>query len=141
MIVLVNIGKRKNLIMKIFAEESEIMEILLEILKQTKNFKSNRIKKILCHIFFDEYYGIFFDNELEDLYIINNGIFTEENTEGLDRYSKTYYVNILNTLVDLNITYEIFSNNKVLPEGDEKALSIYFAKIKKFFVFIILKIL
>lgn len=123
MIVLNNIGKSKNLIMKIFADESEIIEILLEILKQTKQSKSNRLKKILCHIFFDEYYNIFFDNELEDLYIINNSKFTEENTEGLDRYSKTYYINILNTLVDLNITYETLSNNKVLPEGDEKSLS------------------
>lgn len=130
MIVLVNIGTSKNLIMKIFADESEIIEILLEILKHTKNSKSNRIKKILCHIFFDEYYNIFFNNELEDLYIINNSKLTEENTEGLDRYSKTYYINILNTLVDLNITYDILTSNKVLPEGDEKPLSIYSLLIK-----------
>ncbi len=123
MIVLLNIGSRKSLIMKIFADESEIIEILLEILKKTRFSKSTRIKKILCHIFFDEYYNIFFNNELEELYIINNSKFTEENTEGLDRYSKTYYVNILNTLVDLNITYEILSHNKVFPEGDEKSLS------------------
>lgn len=126
MIVLLNIGKSKNLIMKIFADESEIIEILLEILKHTKVSKSNRIKKILCHIFFDEYYKIFFDNELEDLFIINNSKLTEENTEGLDRYSKAYYVNILNTLVDLNITYEMLSNNKIFPGGDEKSLSKHF---------------
>jgi len=122
MIVLVNIGTSKNLIIKIFSEESEIIEILLEILKQTKIAKSNRIKKVLCHIFFDEFYQIFFDNNLEDLFIINNSKFTEENTEGLDKYTKIYYVNILNSLIDLNITYDILSTNKVLPEGDEKPL-------------------
>lgn len=135
MIVLVNIGKSRSLVEKIFADESEIIEILLEILKQTKNSKYNRIKKILCHIFFDEYYNIFFNNDLEDLFIINNSKFTEENTEGLDKYSKIYYVNILNTLVDLNVTYEILSNNKVFSEGEEKALSICFMLNNYFILF------
>lgn len=124
MILLLNISKRKELIVKIFSDNSEIIEILLEILKQSNNIKgNNRIKKILCHIFFDEFYWMFFDNDLEDLYILNNSKLTEENTEGLDKYSKSYYVNILDSLLDLNFTYEYLSNSKVLPEGDEKALS------------------
>ena len=135
MIVFVNLKNNKNLIIKIFSDGSEIIEILLEILKQTKSAKSNKIKKILCHIFFDEFYHIFFDNNLEDLYILNNSKFTEENTEGLDKYSKFYYVNILNTLVDLNLTYEILSNNKVLPEGEEKVLSNFLSFLFKKFIF------
>jgi len=118
MIILVNLGKNKNLIIKIFSEGSEIIDILLEILRQTKNSKFNKIGKILCNIFFDEFYSIFFDNNLEELYIHNNSIFTEENTEGLDRYSKIYYINILNSLINFNITYE-----NLLHEGEDKALS------------------
>jgi len=129
MIILVNVAKNKNLVKSIFSEDSEIIEILLEILKQTKTSKSNRIKKILCHIFFDEFYQIFFDNNLEDLFIINNSKFTEENTEGLDKYSKIYYVNILNTLIDLNITYELLSASKVIPDGEEKPLGKFLLKL------------
>jgi len=123
MILLLNIRNLKDLLIRMFSKNSEITEILLEILNKTINYKSIRIKKILCHLFFDEYYKLFFDNNLEELYIENNSKFTEINTEGLDRYPKTFYVNILDSLVDLDITYEQMVVKKILPEGQERAIS------------------
>ena len=124
MILLLNIRNLKDLLIRIFTKDSEVIEILLEILEKTNNYKSIRIKKILCHLFFDEYSKLFSDNNLEELYIDNNSRFTETNTEGLDKYPKNFYVNILDTLVDLNITYEQMVIKKILPEGEERALSI-----------------
>ena len=127
MILLLNIKNLKDLMKRMFSKNSEITEILLEILEKTNNYSSIRIKRILCHLFFDEYFKLFFDNNLDDLYIENNSRFTEVNTEGLDKYPKNFYVNILDSLVDLNITYEQMVIQKMLPEGNERAIS----KIKK----------
>ena len=123
MILLLNIRNLKDLMNRMFSKNSQITEILLEILDKTNKYKSIRIKKILCHLFFEEYYKLFFDNNLEELYIENNSKFTERNTEGLDKYPKNFYVNILDSLVDLNITYEQMVIQKILPEGQERAIS------------------
>jgi hypothetical protein len=117
-----------------FSKNSEITEILLEILDKTNNYNSIRIKKILCHLFFDEYYFLFFQNNLEDLYIENNSKFTEMNTEGLDKYPKNFYVNILDSLVDLDITYEQMVLQKILPEGEERSISKKKIKLNNFLI-------
>ena len=108
---------------RIFSKNSEITEILLEILDKTDNYKSNRIQKILCHLFFEEYYKLFLDNNLQKLYIDNFPNFNEKNSEDLDKYDSNFYKNILDTLVDLNITYEKLIIQKILPEGQERAIS------------------
>jgi hypothetical protein len=123
MILLLNIKNLKDLLIRIFSKDSEITDILLEILDKTSDYDSIRIKKILCHLFFDEYYLIFSHNNLEDLYIENNSKFTEMNTEGLDKYPKNFYVNILDSLVDFDITYEQMVLKKILPEGEERTIS------------------
>ena len=73
MIVLLNLNSSKYLIKKIFCDTSEIIDTLLEIIKLTGKSKFLKIKKILCHLFFDEYIEKIFTNyNLLDLYILNN---------------------------------------------------------------------
>ena len=125
MIVLLNLNSSKYLIKKIFCDTSEIIDTLLEIIKLTGKSKFLKIKKILCHLFFDEYIEKIFTNyNLLDLYILNNSKFTQDNTEIIDKYSNNFYMNILNSITYLNMTYNNLNEKKLLSEGEERSISI-----------------
>lgn len=124
MFILLNISKNKNLIVKIFSNDSEIIQTLLDILTDTYNFKYDRIQKILCNIFFDEFLKIFSDLNLHELRILNNFKFTELNIAGLDKYPKSYYENILEILINFNFTYsQSLNNKKNYDDTDDRNLS------------------
>jgi hypothetical protein len=114
MIVLLNLKKNKNFIYSAFEKESKLVKLLISLIKSSRSFQnSNKISKVFCNLFLDEYKEIYFlhdDPEIEDLFILNNEKFSEVNVEGMDIYPKKVYQSILESVLNLDITYEmIFS--------------------------------
>ena len=60
---------------------------------------------------------------MEKLFILNNEIFSEKNTEGLDKYPKEIYEKMLIFLKKFDMTYDVlFSNYK--HKDDNKQIGI-----------------
>lgn len=114
MIVLLNLKKNKNFIYSSFKKESKFVKMLMTYITTSRLYKnSNKISKVFCNLFLDEYKEIYFlhdDPEIEDLFILNNEKFSEVNVEGIDIYPKIVYQSILEQVLNFEISYEnIFS--------------------------------
>ena len=135
MIILINLKTSKNFILFVFDRDSKLIKIILEIIKISKEYRnnnSNRITKIFCNLFLDEFKHLLYDPNAKDtlmldLFILNNEKFTKINTDGLDRYPNSIYQDILKIILDFNLTYDqIFSKNTF--EEDEKPIGKYLIK-------------
>jgi hypothetical protein len=124
MLLLINLNTKKNFLEMLFEKDSKLIKILISYIKSScKNYQnSNKIARIYCNLFFDEYKNMFFLNEIEDLFILNNEKFTKVNTEGLDIYPKNVYINILETIKNLDFTYDFLSNKNIIQDQDDKPL-------------------
>jgi hypothetical protein len=90
-----------------FEKGSKIVKTLIDMLKNSNSYKKDtKIQKILCHIFLDEYKELFFNYNLENLFILNNEKFTKVNTEGLDKYPKVFYQYLLVYTESLKFSYD-----------------------------------
>jgi len=123
MILLINLKTKKTFTYLVFKKDSKLIEILINVIKISKNYKSsNKISKVFCNLFLDEYKEIYFNSNdpvLEELFITNNEKFSKINIEGLDKYPKPVYKNILENIINLDITYsKIFSKN-VFEDSDK----------------------
>ncbi len=127
MIIIKHSSESKYLIEQIFDNNSKLVKDILTILKVSRNYKKNKILQIFCNLFFDEYKDIFFSNDLDNLFILNNEKFTKLNIEGTDIYPKDIYVKILNILKELEFTYEQYFTDKYFHfEEEDKSLCIFF---------------
>ncbi len=124
MIILINLKDKKKIIELIFDKNSKIVKQILETLEHTASFDNHkRILKIYCNLFLDEYKSLFFDHQLDELFILNNEKFTQINTEGVDMYPKKIYMKLMNYLSRIEMNYtELISSKKYSIE--EKPLSI-----------------
>lgn len=124
MIILINLKENKKIIELFFDKNSKFVKQILETLEQTASFDNNkRILKIYCNLFLDEYKSLFFDHQLDELFILNNEKFTQINTEGVDMYPKTIYIKLMNYLSRIEMTYSVvLSSSKYKTE--DKPLSI-----------------
>ena len=132
MIALINLQQKYNFVIQIFQKDSKLMHILYSTLKLSNevNGNSNRISKILCNLFLDEYKEMFFlsselaedeslevtqelTSELEQLFIYNNEKFSKINIEGLDIYPKQLYTLSLEYLKSVDISFEVIFENGI----------------------------
>lgn len=114
MILLLNLKAKKSIVQLIFDKESKLIKILLSVIKASKSYNnSTKIAKVFCNLFLDEYKEIYFstcDPLLEDLFIINNEKFSKINVEGVDVYPKSFYVDLMQNILNLKLTYEMIFN-------------------------------
>ena len=122
MIILKNFENENIFYEHVFKKKSKIVKQIIEIIIKSKQ-KDKRISKIYCNLFLDEYKEIFFKNKMEKLFILNNEIFSEKYTEGLDKYPKEIYEKMLIFLKKFDMTYDVlFSNYK--HKDDNKQIGI-----------------
>ncbi len=115
MILLLNLKTQKNFIHMVFKKESKLVKVLINLIKSSRSFQnSNKISKVFCNLFLDEYKEIYFlhdDPEIVELFILNNEKFSKVNVEGMDVYPKKIYQGVLESVLKFNLSYElIFSN-------------------------------
>jgi hypothetical protein len=135
MILLINLKTKKNLIYSFFEKDSKMVKILINLIKISKTFQNaNKIEKIFCNLFLDEYKELFFihnDTEFEELFILNNEKFSKVNTEGVDIFPKYFYTQILNKITRLDFNYELLfkglnkinlEKNKNIIEDNDKSI-------------------
>lgn len=132
MTIIINLKDKRKTIQLFFDKNSKIVKQILETLELTSNFDYNkRIQKIYCNLFLDEYKSLFFDNQLDELFILNNEKFTQINTEGVDVYPKTIYIKLMKYLSRLDMTYtEIISTKKYQTEDKPQSIYISVKQLK-----------
>ena len=106
-----------------FNKNSHIVKQIIKILGKTSVSDNKRISKIYCNLFLDEYKDLFYKWQRDDLFILNNEKFTKINTEALEIYPKSIYKNLLNFLLNLDMTYDIIFSSKKF-KNEEKPLGI-----------------
>ncbi len=99
MLLLLNTNECHFFLENVFENNSKIVKDLLTILKISKSYKKRKIFQIYCNLFFDEYKEMFFNNNMDELFILNNEKFTKLNIEGLDIYPRDFYKKILNIIL------------------------------------------
>ena len=99
------------------------MKVLVNVVKSSRLYQnSNKICKILCNLFLDEYKELYFiheDPNIENMFIINNEKFSQINHEGLDIYPKQIYKVILDNILNFKLTYDLIFK-KVLKNSQSK---------------------
>lgn len=148
MIILLNLKHKKVFLEHLFEKNSKMISLIIKIIKSSKNFhNSNRISKVFCNLFFDEYKEIFFlhnDPNLEEMFILNHEKLSEIIIEGVDVYPKQIYNHILLKLLNLEINFEnvfkyIIKNNdnpskkesKYYYQEEDKSLSTFYFNFSK----------
>ena len=85
--------------------------------------KRNKLLSILSNIFLEEYKGVFFNNndqELEDLFIEQQTDFSELCSETVTFYDDSTYKKMFQTLLRFDISYNNFFSNNDKISDDEK---------------------
>ena len=158
MIVTINLKSSKDFILYCFG--TNFFGNLVKAIYTVTDKKP--LLNILNNLFLHEFIEIFFrkekDENLENLYIIENTEFTENSLDIDSRYSSTEYKNIFKYLSSFSISYDNFFNNVNIPDEDDRSyfkmlisqsvIRLTFSKEKKvyiedipFFEFEMLKIL
>ena len=120
MIVTLNLKSNKNFILYCFGTN-----FFTKVVKEINTIsEKKKLLNILNNLFLHEFTEIFFRNErdenLENLYIIENTEFSKNSLDIDARYSPTEYKNIFKYLSTFSISYDNFFNN-VNIEDDERS--------------------
>ena len=120
MIVTLNLKSNKDFILYCFGTN-----FFTKVVKEINTIsEKKKLLNILNNLFLHEFTEIFFRNEidenLENLYIIENTEFSKNSLDIDARYSPTEYKNIFKYLSTFSISYDNFFNN-VNIEDDERS--------------------
>ena len=114
--------------LELFMEkDSEIINLIIEIIRKLRNFDINkRIEKIFYNIFLDDYRDLFFNNNLDQLFIYNYEKYKKHFTSPFEVFPKEIYSNLLELLFNLDVTYEILlKSKKYIPEEIPLSIKVF----------------
>ena len=123
MVLVLNLKSYTNLIKLIFRGKLLFFSELRDNINNMRTRKRNKLLSILSNIFLEEYKGVFFNNndqELEDLFIEQQTDFSELCSETVTFYDDSTYKKMFQTLLRFDISYNNFFSNNDKISDDEK---------------------
>jgi uncharacterized protein YfbU (UPF0304 family) len=123
MVLALNLKSYTSLIKLIFRGKLLFFSELRDNINNMRTRKRNKLLSILSNIFLEEYKGVFFNNndqELEDLFIEQQTDFSELCSETVTFYDDSTYKKMFQTLLRFDISYNNFFSNNDKISDDEK---------------------
>ena len=123
MVLVLNLKSYTSLIKLIFRGKLLFFSELRDNINNMRTRKRNKLLSILSNIFLEEYKGVFFNNndqELEDLFIEQQTDFSELCSETVTFYDDSTYKKMFQTLLRFDISYNNFFSNNDKISDDEK---------------------
>jgi uncharacterized protein YfbU (UPF0304 family) len=123
MVLALNLKSYTSLIKLIFKGKLLFFSELRDNINNMRTRKRNKLLSILSNIFLEEYKGVFFNNndqELEDLFIEQQTDFSELCSETVTFYDDSTYKKMFQTLLRFDISYNNFFSNNDKISDDEK---------------------
>ena len=132
MVLVLNLKSYSSLIKLIFKGKLLFFSELRDNINNMRTRKRNKLLSILSNIFLEEYKGVFFnknDQELEELFIEQQTDFSELCSETVTFYDDSTYKKMFQTLLRFDISYNnFFSNNDKISDDEKPAYKLCVAQ-------------
>ena len=132
MVLVLNLKSYTSLIKLIFRGKLLFFSELRDNINNMRTRKRNKLLSILSNIFLEEYKGVFFNNndqELEDLFIEQQTDFSELCSETVTFYDDSTYKKMFQTLLRFDISYNnFFSNNDKISDEEKPSYKLCVAQ-------------
>ena len=125
MVLVLNLKKYTNFIKIIFDGKIKFFTKLCDSIFAMKNKKNKKLLSIISNIFLEEYKDIYFrkpkkDEELENIFIIQQTNFSSKFLETVSFYDAGTYKKMFQTLLNFDISYSNFFTNNNRIKDEEK---------------------
>ena len=133
MVLVLNLKKFPNFIKIIFEGHSQFFKKLCDSIFAMKSKKNKKLLSIINNIFLEEYKDIFFrkpsNEELENMFIIQQTEFSSKFLETITFYDESTYRKMFQILLDFDISYvNFFTYNNKIKEEDKSAYKLCIAQ-------------